>query len=351
MARAARAAGFEVHVATHVVDGADAIRREGFTLHPIPFSRGKLSVTDSLRTVTALRAIHREIEPVLAHHVSLQPAVLASLAALGREVACVNAVTGFGYTFTSSSLKARTIRPAVAAMLRWLLGRRRTIALVQNPDDRSALRALGIGDDQIATIAGSGVDLERFAPTPEPAGVFTIGFVGRLLADKGVHTLVDAYRLLRRRGVAVALRMAGTPDPANPSAVTDAELARWRAEGVELLGHVDDIPAFWRAAHVAVLPSRREGLPKSLLEAAASGRPMIASDVPGCREVVVEGTGLRVTVDDPVALAEAIETLVRSPELRRSLGAGARRAAEQRFGSERIARETVALYERLLARA
>lgn len=349
MARAARDAGFDVHVATHVQHGAEAIRREGFTLHGIPFERGKLSIGAGLRTVRAVRAIHDDIHPVLAHHVSLQPAVLASMAALGRDVACVNAVTGFGFAFTSTSLKARAIRPAISALLRWLLGRPSSIALVQNPDDRAALLALRVPADQIVCIAGSGVDLERFTPTPEPAGRITVGFVGRLLADKGVHTLVEAHRLLKQRGVEIALQMAGTPDPANPSTVSEMELTQWSAEGISVLGHVEDIPTFWASTHIAVLPSRREGLPKSLLEAAASGRPMVASDVPGCREVVGPTTGLLVRVDDPEALANAIETLATSPELRHQMGAAARRDAEARFGNARIARETVALYQKLLS--
>ncbi len=349
MARAARDAGFDVHVATHVQHGAEAIRREGFVLHSIPFERGKLSIGAGWRTIRAIRSIHADIQPVLAHHVSLQPAVLASMAALGRDVVCVNAVTGFGFAFTSSSLKARAIRPAIASLLRWLLGRPSSVALVQNPDDRAALLGLRVPADRIVCIAGSGVDLERFTPTPEPAGVITVGFVGRLLADKGVHTLVEAHHLLKSRGVEIALQMAGTPDPANPSSVTEAELAAWRAAGISVLGHIDDIPAFWASAHIAVLPSRREGLPKSLLEAAASGRPMIASDVPGCREVVGTESGLLVRVDDPVALADAIERLAASQELRQRLGAAARQSAEARFGNERIARETVALYQRLLS--
>lgn len=349
MARAARDAGFEVHVATHVLHGADAIRREGFTLHGIPFERGTVSLGAGLRTVRAVRAIHDEIRPALAHHVSLQPAVLASMAALGRDVACVNAVTGFGFVFTSGTFKARTLRPAIALLLRWLLGRPSSIALVQNPDDREALLALRVPAEKIVCIAGSGVDLERFAPTPEPAGRITVGFVGRLLADKGVHTLVEAHRILKQRGVDVSVQLAGTPDPANPSSVTEAELAQWRAAGIAVLGHVEDVPRFWASSHIAVLPSRREGLPKSLIEAAASGRPMIASDVPGCREVVGPDTGLLVRVDDPMALADAIEALATAPELRQRLGASARHDAEARFGNERIAREIVTLYQKLLS--
>ncbi len=349
MARAARDAGFDVHIATRVQNGAAAISAERFALHAIPFERGRLSPGAGLRTVRALRRLHRQLEPAIVHHVSLQPTIFGSAASLGRNVACVNAITGLGFAFTSTTLRARAVRPAIAGLLRLLLNRDRVVALVQNPDDHQVLKRLGIAEQRIVRIAGSGIDLDAFTPAPEPSGTFTLGFVGRLLEDKGIRVLVEAFRLLRRRGVMLELRIAGDRDPANPSSIGEAELNSWKREGVILEGHIDDIAGFWRRTHVAVLPSRREGLPKSLLEAAASGRPMIATDVPGCREVVRhDATGLLVPVDDPAALAVAISTLASSPDLRARYGAMAREDAELRFGNTQIAREIVALYKTLL---
>ena len=180
----------------------------------------------------------------------------------------------------------------------------------------------------------------------------TVGFVGRLLDSKGLRTLVAAHELLARRGRAVRLLIAGAPDPANPDSIPPAEIAAWSARsGVELLGHVADIGAVWAAAHIAVLPSRREGLPKSLLEAAACGRPIVATDVPGCRAIAREGVNaLLVPADDAAALADAIDRLAQDAELRRRFGAASRRLAEDEFSSQRIGRETVALYDRLLGR-
>jgi glycosyltransferase involved in cell wall biosynthesis len=164
--------------------------------------------------------------------------------------------------------------------------------------------------------------------------------------------LVAAHRLLRRKGVAVALLIAGTPDPANPASVSQAEAEAWgREPGVTWLGHVDDIATVWARAHMAVLPSRREGLPKSLLEAAACGRPMVATDVPGCREVAIQNeTGLLVPPDDADALAAAIEQLAGSPDLRARFGRAARRLAEERFAADAIGRAVLGLYLRLVAR-
>jgi len=350
MARAARAAGFEIHVATRVVDGATAIRAEGFMLHPAPFVRGRISPLGTIATIRALRHVHRTVAPAIAHHVALQATVLGSLAALGRSVSCVNALTGMGYTFTSSRAKAQLLRPIVGALLRILFNRPRQMVLVQNPNDRDSMLSLGIAAERIALIPGSGVDVDAFQPMPEPQGPPTIAFVGRLLDDKGIHTLIRAHRLLRQRGSNAELLLAGTPDPANPASVSERDAESWNREpGITWLGHVDDISALWARAHIAVLPSRREGLPKSLLEAAACGRPMIATDVPGCREIVLPGeTGLLVPFDDVPALAEAIETLAASRELRARYGAAARRLAVERFSASAIGQQTVDLYRRLV---
>lgn len=350
MARAAKAAGFDVHVACHVVDGAAAIEREGFVLHPIRFARGRISPTAALATILDLRKLHARVAPQIVHHVSMQPAVLGSLAALGTNTACVNALTGLGYIFASQTSKARAMRPLFSMLLRWLLRRSRTVALVQNPDDHAALVALGVTSGKIVTIQGSGVDTERLHPMPEPAGQVTAAFVGRLLDDKGIRTLVAAQQILHARGLDSHLLIAGSPDPANPASVSEAEARAWNGQsGMTWLGHVTDIPALWERSHIAVLPSRREGLPLSLLEAAACGRPMVATDVPGCREVVTNGeTGLLVPADDPTALADALEKVVRSPDLRRRFGKAARNAVLQRFSATIIARQIAELYRALL---
>jgi glycosyltransferase involved in cell wall biosynthesis len=352
MARAAREAGFEVHVATRANDGTAAIEAERFILHPIPFARGSLSPIATFSTIAALRRVHREVKPVLAHHVALQACVLGMLATLGQPVACINAFIGLGYSFTSDSGKARTVRALIGPLLRLLINRKNSIALVQNSDDMTALISLGIDKSRIALIPGSGVDINRFTPVREPAGTPTFGFVGRLLDDKGIRTLVAAHRLLRRRIADARLLIAGTPDPANPASVTEAEAKSWNNEpGIAWLGHVRDIAGFWAQTHVAVLPSRREGLPLSLMEAAASGRAMIASDVPGCREVVLhEQTGLLFPVDDAAALAAAMARLGADPQLRARYATAARKLVVDKFAADIIGQQTVALYERAINR-
>jgi glycosyltransferase involved in cell wall biosynthesis len=274
------------------------------------------------------------------------------LASFGQSCACLNAFIGLGYSFTSESGKARVVRKLVGSLLRFFINRNHCIALVQNPDDMAALLSLGIAKKQIALIAGSGVDIDRFTPMPEPGGAPTLGFVGRLLDDKGIRTLVAAHQLLRTRVPKAQLLIAGTPDPANPASVTEGEARSWNElPGITWLGQVNDIADFWARIHVAVLPSRREGLPLSLLEAAACGRAMIASDVPGCREVVVqEQTGLLFPVDDVPALADAMERLAVDPQLRARCAMAARTRVVERFAGEIIGRQIIELYRIMICR-
>jgi glycosyltransferase involved in cell wall biosynthesis len=352
MARAARAAGFEVHVATNVTDGADAITAEGFVLHPVRFARGRLSPTAVWQTIRGLRRIHQHVAPRLVHRVAVEPIVIDAIATLGLPSASVNAITGLGYAFIANSLKARAIRQAVSLVLRLLINHRRNVTLVQNPDDGALVAEIGVAPARIKLIPGSGVDVERLRPSPEPDGPITAAFVGRLLDHKGIRTLIAAHRLLRAQGIPIQLLVAGTPDPANPASVSAEEVAAWAREpGIVMLGYATDINALWARAHIAVLPSRREGLPKSLLEAAACGRPMVATDVPGCREVVRPDTGLLVPVDDPTALAAAIAKVAQSPDLRRQFGARARELAVEQFSSAAIGRAIVDLYQSLAAGA
>ena len=352
MACAAQRAGYQVHVATRVGRGGREIEAHGFHLHALPWRRGSFNPVHVLAAVRAVRRLYRELSPDLVHHVALQPAIVGSLAAIGLPITCLNAVAGLGFAFTSPTKKALLVRALMTGLLRPLLNRERAAVLVQNPDDRAEIAALGVAADRIFMIPGSGVDTERMTPLPEPEGAVTMAFVGRLLSDKGLLTLIAAHELLAARGRPIRLLIAGEPDPANAASIPEAVIATWRdRSGIEVLGHVGDIGRLWAAAHIAVLPSRREGLPKSLLEAAACGRPIVASDVPGCREIARPGVNaLLVPPDDPAALAAAIDRLALDGELRRRLGAAGRRLVETEFSSARIGREIVALYDRLIER-
>lgn len=352
MARAARAAGYEVHVATRLVDGRASIEDEGFTAHEIPWSRGSLSVSDMLATVPALRRLFQSVQPDLIHNVAMKPIVFGSMASTGLPPVVVNGLTGVGSLFIGDSLAGRPLRHGVRFVLGRLLKRNRTSTIVQNPDDLAFVRGLGVPPGSIVLIPGSGVDTERLTPLPDPDGPVTAAYVGRMLADKGVPALIEAVERLAERGAAVRLLLAGDCDAENPTSLTPEALQHLAGTlDIEWLGHVDDVREVWARAHFAVLASRREGLPKSLLEAAACGRAMVATDAPGCREIAIEGeTALTVPVDDPDALAAALARMAGDGTMRETFGRCARQLVERRFSSETIGHQTVELYETLIER-
>jgi glycosyltransferase involved in cell wall biosynthesis len=352
MARAAREAGYEVHVATRVVHGAAAIKAEGFQLHPLRWQRGSTNPFNFVGALSEVRRVYRAVKPQLIHQVALWPSIIGSLASIGIPVKRISALAGLGFAFTSDSFKARCLRAVLRPFLRRLLNRPLSVVLIQNPDDYSMLTEIGISHSHLFLIRGSGVDTDSMQPLPEPSRPMTIAYVGRLLADKGLRTLVSAHTILTQRGETIRLLIAGETDSANPASIPLEEIEAWRQRpGVEILGQVPDIRNVWARAHIAVLPSRREGLPKSLLEAAACGRAIVATDVPGCREIALADTNaILVPPDDPIALANAIEKLARNDELRTRFGSAGRQLVAREFSSERIGVCTVALYDHFLGR-
>jgi len=251
--------------------------------------------------------------------------------------------------FTSTSPRAWMLRALVKSAFRFLFRGERVRVIVQNPADRAVLEGIGVPSARIVAIAGSGVDPVRFQSSPEPPGGIVAAMVSRMLWDKGVGELVEAARLLKVACPALRVQLVGPPDPGNPSSIGETLLGSWVEEGiVDWRGAVEDIPAVWANAHMAVLPSYREGLPLSLLEAAACGRAIVATDVPGCREVVVhEKTGLLVPPRDARALADAIARLAGDPDLRAHLGQAARQRVLERFTVDKVVAQTMAVYRAL----
>jgi glycosyltransferase involved in cell wall biosynthesis len=353
MARAAKQAGYEVHVATRFKDGRAAVEAEGFVPHALNWSRGSLSPSGSLAAIVALRRLIRALEPAILHNISLKPVLLGTTASLRRPgTAVVNSLTGLGTLFIGEAQVSGATRNLVRAALRGLLRREPGVTVVQNPDDRAFVIGLGVPADSVVLIPGSGVDTEKLTALPEPEPPVTAAYVGRMLADKGVPTLIEAFARLGRAGNPLQLLLAGDCDRENPGSLAPEQLREFASlYGIHWLGHVADIREVWRRAHFAVLASRREGLPKSLLEAAACGRPMVATDAPGCREIAIEGeTALTVPVDDAAALADAMAKLAADADLRRRFGVNARRLVEAKFSADAIGRQTVALYDKLTGR-
>lgn len=349
MARAAKAAGYEVHVATHISRFEDAIKAEGFVLHELSWEKAGQTPFTLARDVLIIRRLYRSVRPDIINHVALKPVILGMLAAFGLGMAKVNIITGLGSGFIGRDWKGRILKSVLVAALRTLLNSKRTVSVVQNSDDRETLISIGINPETVNLILGSGIDIDNTEPLAEPSGPITVGITSRMLDDKGIRPLVTAQSMLQARGLDIRLLLAGEPDPTNRSTLSEAEMKAFAAmPGIEWLGHIDDVKTVWERAHIAALPSRREGLPKSLLEAAAFGRPIIATNVPGCREVARHGeNALLVPVDDAAALAHAIETLANDRELRARFGANGRRAVENCFSSAAIGSQIVEIYTKL----
>ena len=350
VARAARDAGFAVGVATRVRDHADAIRAEGFALHPLRWKRRGDGLFGHLRALVEIVRLYRRERPNLVYHVALKPVLFGGIAvrlAGLRPTSVVSAVMGLGIEFTGGAgWRQRTLGWA----LRLVAGKARII--VQNPENRAALVGFGIDPGRIALIPGSGVDTEHFEALPDPPGPpLAVAMVGRMLRSKGVLDAVAAIRKLRSEGRAIELVLAGTPDLDSVDSLSEREMSEIAREpGVACLGHVDDVREVWWRAAIALLPSSYgEGVPKALLEAASCARPIIASDMPGCRDVVVPGeTGLLVPVHDVDALAAAIARLADDAELRRQMGEKGRQRAIAEFSEAVVAQQTVALLRSIM---
>ena len=347
----ALARGFRVVVATRVRDHGTLIRSLGCEVVPLRLLRSGRNPIAELLAVAQLTRLYRKIRPAVVHHVALKPVLYGSVAALlARQRRVVNAIPGLGYAFAGASLGARLIRPFLLAGLRVVLRRKGSVALFENPDDRRLLIDMHIvSTGQTALVPGAGVDLTMFQATPLPEGEPLVVLPGRMLWDKGVGEFVAAAGLLRQAGVRARFALVGSVDAANPAAIPTATLQRWNAEGVvEWWGQRTDMPEVFRQATIVCLPSYREGLPKALSEAAASGRPVVTTDVPGCREVVENGTnGLLVPLKDPGHLADALRELLMDPAKCRRFGAAGRARAEAMFGEERAVAEIFAAYDRM----
>lgn len=351
LAVAAQAAGFEVAVATRDTAHGEVIRRAGIRLIPFTLSRrGGNPFGEIARLVSLLR---RE-KPDLVHLVALKPVLYGGIAAyLARVPGVVNAVAGLGWLFTSGGGWARWIRPAMGRMLAWRLAAKNSVTIVQNPDDLALLQKAGVPPARLRLIRGAGVDVAAFIPAPDsPPVPVTVMLVARMLWDKGVGEFVAAARHLHRRGVSARFVLVGAPDPGNPACIPEPTLRAWHGhDSIEYWGPRDDMPDVLHQAHIACLPSYYgEGLPKSLLEAAACGLPIVTTDAPGCREVVNDAdNGLLVPIRDAEALAIALEKLIRDPELRRRMGQRSRERALAEFSQEQVLAETLQLYQEMQA--
>lgn len=343
----AQRAGYAVHIACSTTGREGQLIAEGLQVHPLELARGESGILSALRSGWDMFRIIRAVKPDIVHLVTVKPVLLGGIAArMARVPKVVAAISGLGYLFIAQGPAARLRRFFVGVLYRLALGGRNVRVIFQNMDDRALISNLaGLNARQTRLIRGSGVDLERFQRRPLPTGPFVAVFAARLLVDKGIREFAEAARLVRSHGLNARFLVAGDRDPDNPACLSEAELTALKAEGdVELLGALKDMPDLFARAHVVVLPSYREGMPLVLLEAAAAGRAVITTDVPGCRSAIEADTGILVPVRNATALAEALLLLATDPARCEEMGRRGRTLAEKAFGIEGVVAAHLDLY-------
>lgn len=352
LARAARAAGFEVHIASPVGKAIQTLTNEKFVFHPIRLSRSGLNLRAETDSILGLVRLYRQVQPQIVHHLRLKPVVYGGIAAyLARVPAVVGLLTGLGHVFTADTRKAHTCRRVIKAVCKCAFRHENQRIIFQNPDDCDVfVRGRFLPPEKVVLIRGSGVDVNVFRFTREPSGPPVVILPSRMLWDKGVAEFVAAATLLKTKGVQAKCVLVGGTDPDNPTAIDSTVLERWRATGVvDWWGQRHDMTAVFASSNIVCLPSYREGVPKSLIEAAACGRAIVATDVPGCREIVRHGiNGLLVPVRDSESLAHGLELLIHNPSLRSCMGKMGRDLVTREFSIDQVITETLAVYDDLL---
>ena len=353
LARIAIANGYRVAVMCRVSSHLAEMVQAGVEVIDWRFDRRFAGFLNEFRSVIDVWRSVARFKPDVVHAVALKPVLASALVRpFSGAYSRVNALGGLGFVFSSGRRMARLLRPVVKMGLRLALASSDSRLILQNIDDARILREAGIvSPEKIALIRGAGVDTALFAPTLPSVSDVVVALPARLLWDKGVGEFVSAARRLKLGGKTARFVLIGDRDSYNPACIALEKLQSWSEEGViELWGRCSDMASTLARTHVVCLPSYREGLPKALLEAASCARPMVAFDVPGCREVVVHGeTGFLVPFGDVGALADAIGRLIDDPLLRAEMGRAGRRKVLQEFSQERIANETMRIWEQVIA--
>lgn len=352
VAIACRETGYEVHVAAPLGTSIDKIREHNFIYHQLDMSGRISNPLRELRTIYAIISLYRSVRPDLVHAVAMKSVLFGSIAARFVQIpAIVNALTGLGYLFISQERKTKMLRFLVMQGFRWGFRHRNCRVLFQNQDDCDLfVNANVVSLRQVTIIRGSGVDIDEFFPTEEDHGIPVVILPSRMLWDKGVGEFVEAAQILKNEGVQARFVLVGDIYDHNPATIAKSTLLEWASSGaIEWWGHKKNMCEVYHQAHVVCLPSYREGLPKVLIEAAACGRPIVTTNVPGCREVVIDGlNGYLVMKKNSTCLAAKLKLLIADPELRKRMGNCGRELALGHFDLHTVVTQTLHCYLELL---
>lgn len=354
LAMAARGDGYEVHVATPLGAGVDQIRDEGLAFHEIKMSRSGVSPGREALTILGLYKLYKRLRPDLVHHVTIKPVIYGGIAArLASVPAALFAVTGVGHVFTDHGLRSRVLKYLLQPAYKLGFRHPNCRVIFQNRENADNFVESGLVDPRRADIIrGSGVDTSEFSPTPYPDSLPVILLAARMIWSKGIGEFVEAAKIVNREDRVARFILVGDTDQGNPAGIKAEQLMEWNETGVvEWWGRRDDMPYVMSQSSIVCLPtSYGEGVPKVLIEAAACGRPIIATDVPGCRDIVREGVnGLLVKPGDVPSLVAAIRELLADPARGRDFGKNGRDIAVSDFALEIVIGKTLALYREILA--
>jgi len=348
-----RSQGFEVVLVSPPGEFCASFHEWGFRWIPWDVGRKTHSPIQEISAVTNLARIYRLEHPDLVHHHTIKPVIYGTVAARFTGVsAVINAVTGRGYVFLGEDRRAHLLRFLIKPLYRFIMRSSRVSVIFENKADREFfVEQRLVNSDQTQLVESVGVDPDRFQPQPEPDGEIVILLPARMLWDKGIGILVEAARMLKEWEVHARIVLAGPLDPGNPSEIPEETIDSWRAEGIiEWLGLQKNMENIYAQSHIVTLPSFHEGVPTVLIEAAACGRPLVATDIPGCRAVIKpEENGFLVPPRDAQALADALKRLANSPELRQRMGMAGRRRVLEKFTYQQVNQATIKIYKQSLA--
>ncbi len=338
--------GYEVHLACGITDKKEYLESLGLRVHPLNLSRSGTSIKDEINVFSKIYKVLKEIKPNIAHFVTIKPVLYGGIASRFLSIhKKVFSISGLGFIFIKQGLKATLVRMLIKTMYKFALGGKNSHVIVQNPDDKAVLDS--IVKVPITLIRGSGVDLNQYEYNEEKNENIKVSMACRLLKDKGVFEYIEASKILKKKYLNVKFELYGDIDIHNPASLTSDDIKKIKEEGfVNVYGFSSDIAKVFSDSNIVVLPSYREGLPKVLIEAAACGRAVVTTDVPGCRDAIEPNvTGLLCEVKDTESLASVIEKLILDKDLRNSMGKEGRKLAEQEFDINKVVEKHFEIYE------
>lgn len=353
LAIAARDSEYEVHAALPMGKNSEGLSKSGIHWHSLPLKRGGIKPLYDAAALISLCRLYRSLNPDIIHHHTIKPVIFGGFCArITGMRGVVSGITGLGHAFVSKGLLANVRRSLIKSAYRAALAPSLSCVIFQNRDDMQVFLQAGvISPDKARLIRGSGVDLEKYHVKSEPQGHLTVALVSRMLWSKGIGEFVDAAKILKSESCDVQFLLVGDVDETNPDSIPEKQLRIWDYSGaVKWVGWVEDMQAIYESSSIVCLPSKYgEGVPRSLIEAAACGRPIVTTDSPGCREIVRHGdNGYLVPTNNFEALADSLKRLLQDSDLRRQMGMRGREIAEAEFSQEKVIKETLAVYKELI---